>query len=119
MNRDAIEKLAKIAESSGFKIYDLEKYIHTVQCQSLCGQTKFLKHDGNTIGFFGWLTRDSEDGLCVCVNNLFILMDYKDKFKIFDMCKFFKNKYPNIYKLEWHNQKNDEFKELILKGRKI
>lgn len=114
-----IEKVIQAAELSGFKIYDEIEFKRVFNYQFLHSQIHFVDIDGDTAGLFGWLTKDTPDGICVCVNNLFILEKYRKDFNIFDMCKFFKEKYPDIYKLEWHNQKKDEFRELILKGREI
>lgn len=113
------ELLMEAAELSGFKIYDEAEYKRIFNYEFSHGQIHFVEVDNKTAGFFGWLTKDSPEGTCVCINNLFILDKYKKDFNIFDMCKFFKNKYPDIYKLEWHSQKRDHFKELIVKGRKI
>lgn len=104
---------------SDFKIYDEEEYKNVVEYQLKHGQFEFLEFEDKTIGFFGWLVKETEDGICCCINNMFIIKKYRASFNIFDMCKFFKMKYPNIYKLEWHSQKKDKFNELILKGRKI
>jgi len=117
MNAEDLLLLA--SELSGIEIYDEIEYKRIFNYQVDHGQIEFIDIDGHTAGFFGWLTKNSPDGICVCINNLFVLDKYKEEFNIFDMCKFFKNKYPNIYKLEWHSQKKDCFKELILKGRKI
>jgi hypothetical protein len=116
---DIIDLVEKSAKLSGFEIYDEIEYRRIFNYQAEHGQIEFVEIDGKTAGLFGWLTRESSDGLCVCINNLFILEKYRSQFNIFDMCKFFKNKYPNIYKLEWHNQKKDCFKQLILKGHTI
>jgi len=116
----AIEELImEAAELAGFKIYDEIEYRRVFNYQFIHGQIHFIEIEGHTAGLFGWLTKDSPEGTCVCINNLFVLDKYRKDFNIFDMCKFFKEKYPDIYKLEWHNQKKDEFKALILKGRKI
>ncbi len=104
---------------SGFKIYDEDEYKRVIAYQLENGLFEFLEYEDKTIGFFGWLVKETEDGTCCCVNNMFVMEKYKATFNIFDMCKFFKMKYPNIYKLEWHNQKKDKFNQLILKGRKI
>ena len=61
----------------------------------------------------------THEGLGIFINNMFVLPEYKKNFNIFDMCKFMKQKYPNIYKLEWHSQRRDKFSVLILKGRNI
>lgn len=113
-----IDSLIEAAKSSGFKIYDEEHYRRVVSYQLSHGQFEFLEYEEKTIGFFGWLTKDTPDGTCVCINNLFVIDKYKKNFNLFDMCRFFRLKYQNIYKLEWHNQKKDKFFELILKGRK-
>lgn len=114
------ELLMEAAELSGFKIYDEIEYRRIFNYQIQHDQIEWLESpEGKTIGYFGWLTKNSPDGICVCINNLFVLESFRNCFNIFDMCKFFKNKYPDIYKMEWHNQKKDEFKSLILKGRKI
>lgn len=113
------DKIIEAAELSGFKIYDEIEYRRIFNYQAENDQIEFIEIEGKTAGFFGWLVKETEDGTCVCINNLFVLEIYRNDFNIFDMCKFFKSKYPDIYKLEWHNQKKDEFKELILKGRKI
>ena len=107
------------AELSGFKIYDEIEYRRIFNYEAEHGQIHFVDINGHTAGFFGWLTKDSNDGVCIFINNMFILEKYKSEFNIFDMCKFFKEKYPDIYKLEWHSQRRDKFRELILKGRKI
>ena len=109
----------EIAELSGFKIYDEIEYKRVFNYQFLHGQIEFLEYEEKTIGLLGWLTVLDGKDINVCINNLFVLEQYRDKFNIFDMCKFFKEKYPNINKLEWHNQKKDKFRQLILKGRKI
>lgn len=115
-----IEELLMLsAKLSGFNIYDEIEYKRIFNYEAEHGQIEFVEIDGHTAGFFGWLIKDSSDGTCVCINNLFILEKYREKFNIFDMCKFFKEKYPDIYKLEWHNQKKDCFKQLILKGHTI
>lgn len=112
-----IEQLKKAAEYSGFKIYDEKEYKRILDYQIERNQIHFVTFEQKTVGFFGWLTKNSKNGTCVFVNNMFILRKHKKEFNIFDICKFFKDKYPDIYKLEWHNQKKDKFKELILKGR--
>jgi len=114
-----IEKIKKAAELSGFKIYDENEYAYILNYQLNNNQFHFLEYDGKTIGFFGWLTKYSDDGICIFINNMFVINKYKKYFNIFDMCKFFKMKYTNICKLEWHSQKKDRFFELNLKGRKI
>jgi hypothetical protein len=114
-----ISGLMEAAKLSGFEVYDENEYKRIVEYQLEHGQFEFLEYEDKTIGFFGWLTKDSDEGICVWINNLFVLEHYKKNFNIFDMCKFFKMKYPNIYKLEWHSQKKNKLNTLILKGRKI
>lgn len=114
-----LELIKNAAITSGFKIYDENEYMYVLGYQLETGQYEFIDINGKVIGFFGWLTKPSLEGICVCINNMFVMKEYKNEFNIFDMCKFFKIKYPNIYKLEWHNHKKDIFKQLILKGRNI
>lgn len=114
-----IEAIIEIARFSGFKVYDEYELKRILNYQLSNGQFEFLEYEDKTIGYFGWLTKTDHEGFSVCVNNMFVLPQYKKTFNIFDMCKFFKQRYPNIYKLEWHNQKRDRFRSLILKGRNI
>lgn len=114
-----VDQLIEAAELSGFKVDDEKELRRVLEYQLEHGQFEFIEHEGKTIGFFGWLANGSMDGTCVSINNMFILGNQKERYNIFKMCKFFKMKYPDIYKLEWHNQKKNEFKTLILKGRKI
>ena len=114
-----IDGIRQSAINSGFKIYDEKEYKRILSYELEHGQFEFLEYEDKTIGFFGWLLKTDHEGLGVWINNMFILERYKKNFSIFDMCKFFKAKYPNIYKLEWHNQKKDCNKKLILKGRMI
>jgi hypothetical protein len=114
-----MQSLLNAAKLSGFKIYDENEYRRILSYQLQHGQFEFIEYEDKTIGFFGWLTKIDHEGLGIFINNMFVLPQYKKNFSIFDMCKFFKNKYPNAYKLEWHNQKKDEFKKLILKGHTI
>ena len=116
---EIVKYIEEAAKLSGFKVYDEDEYHRVLEYQLKHGQFEFLEYEGKTIGYFGWLTNITHQGLGVFINNMFVLPQYKENFSIFDMCKFFKAKYPNIYKLEWHNQKKDCFKTLILKGRKI
>lgn len=114
-----IESLLKAATLSGFKIYNENEYHRILQYQLDNGQFEFIEYEDKAIGFFGWLIKGTPAGLDICINNMFILPQYRKNFNIFDMCKFFKDKYPNVYKFEWHNQKKGCFKQLILKGRKV
>lgn len=113
-----LDNLIEASTLSGFHINDMDQYKRIVHYQLNNGQFEFIEVEGKTIGFFGWLTRKSLQGICVCINNLFVLDKYKKDFNIFDMCKFFRSKYEDIYELEWHNQKKDKFRRLVLKGRK-
>ena len=114
-----MESLITAAKLSGFKIYDEEEYRRILQYQFDNSQFEWLEYENKTIGFFGWLLKTDDEGLGICINNMFVLPQYKGNFNIFDMCKFFKNKYPNAYKLEWHSQKKDKFNKLILKGHTL
>lgn len=118
-NMTGIDNLIDAADNCGLKMYDKEEFVRIVDYEIQNGQFHFVEYEGKTIGFFGWLINRDEEGLGVFINNMFISPRHKKDFNIFDMCKFFKEKYPDIYKLEWHSQNKDEFKKLILKGRKI
>ncbi len=108
------DDIVNITKLSGAKIYDEEYYKKMIKAQVDAGQFKFIENENKPIGFFGWLTKQTSDGLCIFVNNFVLLDKHKNKFNFCSLRKFFKEKYGKIYKCEWHNQKKDKQIEFIL-----
>lgn len=108
------EQILYIATLAGLDIEDTQEFRRSLSFQLAHGQFKFIEHEEKPIGFFAWLTRNTQDGICVCVNYFFVLKKYRKNFNVFSIRGFFKSKYKDIHKIEWHNQKKNVFKELLI-----
>lgn len=113
-----IPRLVDLIEKEGVKLDDRHSFELCLSEAWNENRFKFLEKDGKTIGWVAWEPWACEDGTAVFVHSLFIMKQFKP-FNLHLLVTFFREKYPDCFKIYWHDAKKDKRKNFMLPKREV